>query len=649
MKNTYWRWAVALLIGFAAVTAVAAVDSTEPALQPLAKQKYVNLQAGWSSAAAQPGGTIALAMVLDISKGHHIQTATPPKDSSQIPTEISIVEPPKGVTVGKPQYPKAHIIQFDMGNGPEPIGTYDGRLIAYLPIQIAESVQPGELKLKVAWTYQACDDRVCFRQDDGTAEVTLRIAGKDEAVPVTTGELFKGFDPSVFAKVAPAVPTTVSPAATPKAAPSATAPPTPESGAEFTFLGRAFKIDSAAVIWLLALVLGVLLNFTPCVLPVVPIKVLSLQQHSGSRHRTLLLGAFFSLGIVACFLIFWALMFGLIGGAGKFVWGKQFSYWQFGGGVGLIMVIMGLGMFGLFTARLPQAVYFITPRQDTLHGSFVFGILTAVLSTPCTGPMFVGASGWALRQSAIMGGTTFAIMGAGMALPYFMLLLFPKWIDKMPRTGPGSELIKQVMGFFMLAVGAWFIGTAGRDVWGSRHWWVIENLIAIGMVWMIYRTWTITKRPGWRTAITLIGVLSILLGWSLATSQTPAEAGTEIAGENAAPHIAWVAYTPDKFNAARSSGKTVVLEFTADWCLTCKALELKVLSDAQVIARLSAKDIVPMRVDLTSKSNEAGWAKLADLGVQGIPLSAIYKPGKEQPTKLDSIYTIDALLTAIGK
>ena len=95
------------------------------------------------------------------------------------------------------------------------------------------------------------------------------------------------------------------------------------------------------------------------------------------------------------------------------------------------------------------------------------------------------------------------------------------------------------------------------------------------------------------------------------------------------------------------SGKTVVLEFTADWCLNCKTLEIAVLHDRDIIKRLSKNDVVPMRVDLTSQSNTLGWQKLRALGSTGIPLTAIYHPGSDQPTLLSSIYTVEVLLQAI--
>jgi thiol:disulfide interchange protein DsbD len=114
--------------------------------------------------------------------------------------------------------------------------------------------------------------------------------------------------------------------------------------------------------------------------------------------------------------------------------------------VGLIIGTMATGMFGFFSMRLPNVIYMINPEQNTLHGSFGLGILAAILSTPCTAPFMGAAAAWAATQAAATTLATFAAIGTGMALPYLVLSASPALVDKMPKTGPASVLIKQVMG-----------------------------------------------------------------------------------------------------------------------------------------------------------------------------------------------------------
>jgi cytochrome c biogenesis protein CcdA/DsbC/DsbD-like thiol-disulfide interchange protein len=227
----------------------------------------------------------------------------------------------------------------------------------------------------------------------------------------------------------------------------------------FNFLGWQFKVGSNAtlLILVLALLAGFFLNFTPCVLPVIPLKIMSLQAHANNPRRCFFLGFIFGLGIVTAFAVLGVLIAGFIGGIEKLDWGGMFSYWWFSGIVGIVVGVMGLGMLGLFVARLPKFVYMFDPRSDTASGSFFMGIFTAVLSTPCTGPLLGATIAWVILQPQWLAFVTFVVMGIGMAFPYVLLTARPSWLDRLPRTGPGSELVKQVMGLLLLAVATFFV------------------------------------------------------------------------------------------------------------------------------------------------------------------------------------------------
>jgi len=211
---------------------------------------------------------------------------------------------------------------------------------------------------------------------------------------------------------------------------------------------------------LIACVAGFLMNFTPCVLPVIPIKILSIQAHAGNPRKCMILGIFFSLGIIAVFALLGLFIAGVVGGTQKVGWGGLFQNWWFSALIGGIIGVMALGMLGLFNTNLPQFVYLFNPQGESALGNFLLGGFTAVLSTPCTGPLFGATLAWLLAQSPWIGLLTFICMGVGMALPYLILTSNPRWVDRMPRGGPGSELLKQVMALLMLAVAAYFVGVA---------------------------------------------------------------------------------------------------------------------------------------------------------------------------------------------
>ncbi|MHB1155794.1 MAG: protein-disulfide reductase DsbD family protein [Phycisphaerales bacterium] len=607
MRQTCWTaalWVLMLATGGRAATVPA--------------DQAVQVTTAWSANGVHPGGTIALAVVLDIAPPYHVNPHKPDADYL-IPTVVKVADHAM-IATGEAQYPAGHVVTLDYGAGSQKLTAYEGKAVVYIPMIAKPQAAEGEQTIAVNVSWQACDEHTCYPPEKRELRVTLPVVGTGETVTPMNAALFAGLDAAGFAMVGGSA------SAKPQAA-------SPSGGAEFSFFGSSFTVNTSGVfgagmVLLLALVAGFFLNFTPCVLPVVPIKVMSLQKHAGDHARSLALGLTFSLGIVACFAALGLLAAGL-----SLQWGQLFSYAWFSVGLGVILLVMGLGMWGLFTTSLPQWVYQITPRNDTLSGSFGFGVLTAVLSTPCTGPLFAGALVWALKQPAWLSLSVFIAMGVGMALPYLILTAKPRWIDKLPRTGPGSELIKQVMGLLLIAVAIYFIGYAGKPWWGDAHWYAVSAVVIGAMVYMMVCVVRITKRTMPRL---MTGVMALLIGAGMVV----------IAGAALAKPL-WTPYSPELFEQARQAGRIVVVEFTADWCFNCKTLEVTVLDKPRVIERLSGKDVTALRVDLTSSGNARGWALLRDMGSTGVPLTAIYRPGNDEPIKLTSFYTVNALLDAM--
>jgi thiol:disulfide interchange protein DsbD len=340
-------------------------------------------------------------------------------------------------------------------------------------------------------------------------------------------------------------------------------------------------------------------------------------------------------------LVFWLLLGALIALVSDFSATNQlFQYPVFTILVGLLIGIMATGMFGFFNVRLPNFIYIINPEQDTLKGSFGLGILAAILSTPCTAPFMGAAAAWAATQPPASTLATFAAIGAGMALPYLVLSAKPAWVEKMPKSGQASELIKQVMGLFMLAAAAYFIGVGLATLFADPpnpttkiYWWPVTLFCVAAGGWLAYRTFQITGRLKQRTFYAGIGVMIMALSVWGAVQLT--DQGL----------IDWVYYTPEQFSIASSQNKVIVMVFTAEWCLNCKALEQGVFKDTRIADLIAKNDIVPMKVDITGK-NPAGKAKLKEVGTLTIPLLVIFSPKGKQVFKSD-FYTADQVYRAV--
>jgi len=302
---------------------------------------------------------------------------------------------------------------------------------------------------------------------------------------------------------------------------------------------------------------------------------------------------------------------------------------------------MTIGMMGAFAVGLPQWVYAINPKHDSLPGSFGFGIMTAVLATPCTAPLMGAAMAWATTQPMQTVLIVFTAVGTGMALPYLVLSACPSLLAKMPRTGPASELIKQVMGLLLLAAAAYFVGAGLSgfmrvevDPPSRIYWWVVVAFSAAAGVWLLIRTIAITSHAGRRVVFGGIGVLIVAVSAFIGVEQT-----------SKGP-IAWTYYTESRLAEATTRGDVVVLEFTAEWCLNCKLLEATVLHAPEVASVLNGAGVAAIKVDITGNA-KAGNKKLNDSGSVTIPFLVVLAPDG-QPVFKGSEYTRQQIIDAVA-
>jgi len=614
MKNCFISYPVLLIL--AAIISI--FQSTAAADGNSAGGKIVQVRSAWSADRAHPGDSIVLAVVVDIEKGYHINA-----DAHQVkaigdfkpyPTELSVIAADAGMTIESPRYPAAVPLKVQYAD--QPLPSFKGRTIIYLPVKLEDSIPPGISGIKLQFEYQTCAENYCLFPQKTAIEETLAVVDKG-GISKINPELFSGF----FAAPAAASPQSV----------------------DFDLFGWRFAIDASSGFGLVLLLItaafgGLLLNFTPCVLPLIPIKIISLSNAAQNRQRCLLLGLTMFLGVLAFWLAL-GVMIALVSGFSAT--NQLFQYPVFTILVGVVIAAMAAGMFGFFSVRLPNFIYLLNPEQDSLHGSFGLGILAAVLSTPCTAPFMGAAAAWAATRPPATTLFTFAAIGVGMALPYLVLSASPRLVEKMPKTGPASILIKQVMGLLMLAAAAYFIGVGVAALFVSPpnppsrfYWWPVMLLVIAAGGWLAYRTLQIASGKKLRLFFAAAGILMIALsawGSIRLTDKGP---------------IDWVYYTEKDFQQASAARKVVVMVFSAEWCLNCKALEKGVLDDPRIVDLFASENIVPMKVDITG-SNPAGKAKLREVGNLTIPLMVIFSPHGEQVFKSD-FYTVEQILNAVA-
>lgn len=601
--------------------------------------------------AATPGGRAVLAVIYDMDEHWHINTENPKPpeglDLFAIPTTLTVTPPP-GARVGPTQWPKPYFIDVPVGKSrTAKYGVFGQRAVVLVPVLIDVGTS-GELSFDVTTTFQACNDKTCLAEEEVTTRASLRIDPAAASITSWSGD-FAAFDVAGFSASRDTLPTQ-----------GVISNPAPAAGPlTFDVFGWKFSINPSgtgglALLALISLAGGFILNFTPCVLPVVPLKVVALSQGGKTRGKTLLLGLLMCAGIIA----FWLAIGATIALSTSFKSASTIiSHWWFAVGMGVFMAAMGLSMFGAFTLGLPNWVYTVNPRHDTLHGSFLFGVLTAVLATPCVAPLGGTAMGWAAFQPAAKTLLVFSAIGIGMALPYLVLAANPSWVEKVPRAGAMSELVKQIMGLLMFAVAAFFIGAGLLTLRASHpwivevvHWWFAAAFSAIAGAWLIFRAWPLARLRG-RAVGVILGLLLIASGVGIA------QHFTGVARENFSPETAagshgpWKRFSHAAFEQARSDNKVIVVLTTAVWCINCKPLEAQFRSP-EAIAALTAPGVAAFKVDLSAKDGPGSpsredWEYLRSIREAGPPVLTVYAPGRAEPIFKSNAYTLGGVLAAM--
>src|SRR5690606_29537500 len=282
--------------------------------------------------------------------------------------------------------------------------------------------------------------------------------------------------------------------------------------------------------------------------------------------------------------------------------------------------------------------------KDGLGGSFLAGVTATVVATPCTGPFMGTAMAYGVTQSNAVALAIFTALGLGMASPYLLLSAFPGLARFLPRPGAWMEHLKQFMGFPLLATVVWLAWVFGRQTSIDAMAMLLVLLVATGLAAWVLGKWMALHHPGHirlTAALIALAIFAPTLTWVLYGVQgTPsaraevsedADAGTEngaglpevVSGPG---DITWRKFTPEAVEALRAQGRAVFIDFTADWCITCKVNERVALSKPEVSAAFEEKGVVALKADWTN-SDEMVTKALEGYGRNSIPLYVYYPAG----------------------
>jgi thiol:disulfide interchange protein len=395
-----------------------------------------------------------------------------------------------------------------------------------------------------------------------------------------------------------------------------------------------------------ALLAGVILNFMPCVFPVLSIKILHLTEHRAETPRRVRLhGMAYALGIFASFTILAGVLQALRAGGAEIGWGFQLQSPLMVAALAFVLFALGLSLSGILAigASLTRVGGTRLLQQGGLPGSFFAGVLATVVATPCTAP-FMGASiGFALVQPFIVGLVVFLALGLGLALPFLVLAFAPGLRRLLPRPGRWMETLKQALAFPLYATVAWLIWVLSFQVSSSG---LLAALAALVLI--AFGAWAFNLSLGLShvsarvvqgvTAASIAGVVALAMVIDL----------NRLAGANAqsaSPKIPTEAFSQQKLETLLASGQPVLVNMTAAWCITCLVNERTALSTGAVREALAGKRIAYLKGDWTNRNPEI-TRLLEKFGRSGVPLYVLYRSGGE-PVVLPQILTQSLVLDAL--
>lgn len=404
----------------------------------------------------------------------------------------------------------------------------------------------------------------------------------------------------------------------------------------------------------LAFLGGLALNIMPCVLPLITLKIYSLIKAANEKKSLLFKHGFcFAFGVISCFWLLAIIAFFMKFFGHNVGWGFQLQEPIFVSTLTIIFFLFALSSLGVFQigsiflnfGNKLQTKEVVNKSQITLLlGSFLNGLLATLVTTPCTGPFLGSVLGLVMSFSLIKQFLIFTTMGLGMSSPYLIFSVFPKLISFLPKPGNWMVVFKQIMGFIMMLTVLWltWIFVSETSVKGLFYL-LFSLLLASFAAWLLGKWGSPVVTKIKRRVVSLLA--GILVMGSL-TIGTYASKQVGDASQHLTKGSSWEIFSAERLAQLRAEGKSVFVDFTAKWCLTCQANK-SVLHDEELEEFFNTHGIIKMIADWTRKDPEIS-SELSKLGRASVPAYVFYPEGNKEPILLPQTLSFKIIEKEIG-
>lgn len=397
---------------------------------------------------------------------------------------------------------------------------------------------------------------------------------------------------------------------------------------------------------------GIILNFMPCVFPVISLKALGIMRHQGNSASARTEGLGFLAGVIFTMMVLAAVLLALRAGGTAVGWGFQLQSPLVISILALIILGAALNLLGVFEVGLSlQRAGEISLGRGAFVRSALTGALAIIVATPCSAPFMAGAIGYALVQPPVVSLAIFLSLALGFAAPFTVVSLFPAIARRLPRPGAWMDFLKKGLAFPMLGAFAWLVWVLAQQAGTAA----LAALLACAVI-VSFAAWLygIAQRRRYQGQSYKILLAFTVAFFAVAVAPLPSimKTGEALTARQNNENVTPVKWSPQNVDAMRGHGKAIFVNFTASWCITCQVNDRTSLSTQAVKQAMARTGTVYMVADSTSFNADIDDA-MNRFGQGGLPLYVVYPADGSAPKVLPQVLTpsivVNALDQASGK
>jgi thiol:disulfide interchange protein DsbD len=522
------------------------------------------------------GSSFKAAVILNLAQGWHINSNTPTYDYL-IGTALELQQR-EGVILTDLQYPKGENLKFSFAE--EPLNVYEGRVKIFLTVKVSEKMAPGRDTLHARLRVQACNDQVCLAPASIEVPIPVEIAGRKEQPKPINEDIFSSY---------------LNEGGTP-------APPTK------TDIGQLIQERGSFVAFFAIFLIGLALNLTPCVYPMLSVTVSIFGSQSETKTLKVFLKAVvYVLGIATMYTVL---------GVSAALSGTLFGSWLQSpwvlAGIGVLLIGLALSSFGLYQIQVP---YRLTSKLGGTTGTgiislYLGGLVVGVFAAPCIGPPVIALLTLvSAKADPVFGFWVFVALSLGLGFPYLVLGTFSGMLKKIPRSGGWMVWVERIFGVILTAGGLFYLSLVFFPKFSA---YIIPAALIVGGLYLGFVEPSGRERMGLKRLKWAFGIVAIAFG--VVTANALRE-----------PGVSWERFSEARIAEAAKSGRPVMMDFYADWCIPCLELDRKTFTDPSVIAETG--DFVRLKVDLTHFDSPESEALRKKFNIAGVP-TIVFLDGK---------------------